>query len=66
LLLVSKKGVVFDGDIKVYLIFCFCTKGDMEYLELFHEIMDLGKSKKVETVIQKNAKEDVYNELITC
>jgi len=63
-LLVSKKGIVFDGDIKVYLLFCFCTRGEIEYLELFHEIMNLGKNKKFEKVIQKCDQEDVYKELI--
>lgn len=64
-LLVSKKGIVFDGDVKVYLLFCFCTRGDETYLELFHEIMDLGRSERVEKVIQKHDCEGVYKELIT-
>jgi len=63
-LLVSSKGIDFDGDIKVYLLFCFCTRGGVEYLELFHEIMDLGRNDKVKTVIQKGNGEEVYKELI--
>ena len=43
-LLVSQEGILF-GKNKVYLLFCFCTKGDIDYLELFTQIIELGKHK---------------------
>ncbi|MCL2865286.1 MAG: PTS sugar transporter subunit IIA [Lachnospiraceae bacterium] len=41
-LLIAKDGVHFDGGDVVYLFFFFVQESDMDYLELFKEIIKLG------------------------
>lgn len=41
-LLISQKGIEFDNNERVFLLFCFAQNSDIEYLRLFKEIMSLG------------------------
>ena len=42
-LLVSKDGILFDEGETVHLLFFFSQKGETDYLDLFKEIIKLGK-----------------------
>ena len=43
-LLVSRPGITCsDGETKVYLIFCFASKGEKEYIELLKEVASIGQ-----------------------
>lgn len=43
-LLVSKEGIVFEEGERVYLLFFFSQKEETDYLDLFKEIIRLGKN----------------------
>ena len=43
-LLVSREGIVFDEGDPVHLLFFFSQKGEMNYLDLFKEILKLGRN----------------------
>jgi mannitol operon transcriptional antiterminator len=56
-LLVCPEGIEFTQGNKVYLLFCFATQGKKDYLELFHEIISIGKNpvKLKQMIDQKDA-----------
>lgn len=62
-LLIAKQGVLFEGmSEKVYLLFCFCTKGDSEYFELFKEIVQIGKDEvKMKQILSAATPLESYN-----
>ena len=43
-LLVSREGIIFDEGDPVHLLFFFSQKGEMDYLDLFKEILKLGSN----------------------
>lgn len=43
-LLVSREGITFDEGDTVFLLFFFSQKGDADYLDLFKEIIKLGRT----------------------
>lgn len=45
-LLVSREGIVFDEGDTVHLLFFFSQKGETDYLDLFKEIIKLGKNQE--------------------
>lgn len=45
-LLISRDGICFDKGETVYLLFFFAQKGDTDYLDLFREIVALGKKQE--------------------
>lgn len=45
-LLVSRDGIVFDQGETVHLLFFFSQKGETDYLDLFKEIIKLGKDQE--------------------
>lgn len=45
-LLVCRDGIAFDEGDVVYLLFFFAQKGDTDYLDLFKEIIELGKNQE--------------------
>ena len=55
-LVMCPDGIEFTEGNIVYLVFCFATVGEKEYLKLFQEIIALGKTKKKmkEILQQKN------------
>lgn len=61
-LLVAKNGIFFeDGDI-VYLMFFFSQKGETDYLDLFKEIIELGKNQdNIEKIKKLGEGADVYS-----
>lgn len=61
-LLVSQEGILF-GKNKVYLLFCFCTKGDIDYLELFTQIIELGKH-KIKKILTSSDGAEVLEKII--
>ena len=64
-LLVSQEGILFGTD-KVYLLFCFCTKGDIDYLGLFTQIIDLGKHKyKIKNILTSTDGAEILQKIIT-
>ncbi|MDO4169543.1 MAG: PTS sugar transporter subunit IIA [Lachnospiraceae bacterium] len=46
-LLVCPQGVEFSEKNRVYLLFCFATQGENDYLQLFHEIISIGKNQEI-------------------
>jgi mannitol operon transcriptional antiterminator len=63
-LLVSQEGILFGAN-KVYLLFCFCTKGDIDYLELFTQIIDLGKHKyKIKNILTSTDSAEILQKII--
>lgn len=45
-LLVARDGIVFDEGETVHLLFFFAQKGDTDYLDLFREIIKLGRNQE--------------------
>ena len=45
-LLVVQEGIVFDEGDTVYLLFFFSQKGETDYLDLFKEIIKLGRTRE--------------------
>lgn len=45
-LLVAREGIVFDEGEMVHLLFFFSQKGETDYLDLFKEIIKLGKNQE--------------------
>lgn len=43
-LMVSRDGITFDEGDTIYLLFFFSQKGETDYLELFKQIIKLGKN----------------------
>lgn len=66
-LLVLRNGVLFDEEKeKVYFLFCFCTKGEIEYMDLFKEIISLGKDEnKKESLLEARTREEIYSKIIS-
>lgn len=53
-LLVAKEGIVFDEEKTVYLLFFFSQKGNTDYLNLFKEIIELGRNQKeLQTILSQ-------------
>lgn len=65
-LLVSKKGITFtETKEKIYLLFCFASTGENEYLELLKSIVQLGKTEgKVEKICRQNTVHEIYREVV--
>lgn len=63
-LLVSKQGIIFtDADRKVNFLFCFSTKGEDEYIELFHEIIEIGRNEELRKCLLSMNEEELYQAL---
>lgn len=60
-LLVSREGIVFDEGDTVNLLFFFSQKGETDYLDLFKEIIKLGKNQEdMEKIKDLSDSRDVY------
>ncbi|MGM9531495.1 PTS sugar transporter subunit IIA, partial [Intestinibacter sp.] len=66
-LLVSSKGVMFEGETEpVYLLFCFCTEGEIDYMDLFKELIALGKNEdKKLKIINSNTIDEIYEAIFS-
>lgn len=66
-LLVLKNGVLFDEEKeKVYFLFCFCTRGEIEYMDLFKEIISLGNDEnKKEILLNSKTEDEIYSKIIS-
>ncbi|MDD2980064.1 MAG: PTS sugar transporter subunit IIA [Hespellia sp.] len=63
-LLVSKKGIRFDDGDPVHLLFVFSQKGETEYLDLFKQIIKLGKNQEdIEDICRLTYCGDVYRKI---
>ena len=66
-LLVSKDGIQFtEKENKVYLLFCFASIGDKDYLEILKAIVQLGKKQGNAKKISMLQTVDQIFESITC
>lgn len=65
-LLVIKNGITFtETKDKIYLLFCFASTGENEYLELLKSIVLIGKTEgKVEKICRHNTINKIYQEVI--
>lgn len=65
-LLVSRKGILFsESEEKVYLLFCFASLGENEYLELIKAVIQIGKEEgRVERIRNMENEEEIYRELV--
>ena len=65
-LLVAKKGIQFtETKGKVYLLFCFASRGEQSYFHLLREIIQIGNQEDlVQQICQLNQKEEIYNRVI--
>ena len=52
-LLVAREGITFEEGDTVYLLFFFSQKGDTDYLDLFKEVIKLGKNQEDMEKIRK-------------
>lgn len=63
-LLIAKEGIFFDEGEKVHLLFFFSQKSDLDYLDLFKELMELGKKPHyIDKLLELEDKQEVYNQL---
>lgn len=63
-LLVSKSGIVFsDGETKVNFLFCFSSRGQKEFVELFQEIVKLGQDAEYQEILLNMNSEMLYTTL---
>lgn len=63
-LLVSKDGIVFDEGMVVHLLFFFGQKGDTDYINLFKEIIALGKKQEdIRYLCDQEDASGVYNNI---
>lgn len=67
-LLVSEKGITFtETEDKIYLLFCFASTGENEYLELLKSIVLIGKTEgKVGKICGHNTVDEIYREVVYC
>ena len=67
-LLVSEKGITFtETEDKIHLLFCFASKGEIEYLELLKSIVLIGKTDgKVDEICSKKTVGEIYREVVYC
>lgn len=64
-LLVCREGVDFEENQKVHLLFCFCTKGKIDYLEFFQQIIALGKNEnKLRRILLETTPGGVFQKLL--
>lgn len=65
-LLVAKKGIQFtETKGKVYLLFCFASRGEQSYFHLLREIIQIGNQEDlVQQICQLNQREEIYNRVI--
>jgi len=64
-LVMCPDGIEFTEGNIVYLVFCFATVGEKEYLKLFQEIIALGKTKKkMKEILQQKNVASLYHVLV--
>lgn len=64
-LVMCPDGIEFTEGSIVYLVFCFATVGEKEYLKLFQEIIALGKTKKkMKEILQQKNVASLYHVLV--
>ncbi len=64
-LVMCPDGIEFTEGNIVYLVFCFATVGEKEYLKLFQEIIALGKTKKkMKEILQQKNVASLYHSLV--
>lgn len=64
-LVMCPEGIEFTEGNIVYLVFCFATASEKEYLKLFQEIIALGKTKKkMKEIIQQKDVISLYHTLV--
>lgn len=64
-LVMCPEGIEFTEHNIVYLIFCFATTGEKDYLKLFQEIIALGNTKgKMKEILQQKDPVSLYHALV--
>ncbi|MDD4370366.1 MAG: PTS sugar transporter subunit IIA [Anaerostipes sp.] len=60
-LLISKEPIVFDGGLEVNLLFCFSTLGELDYSDIFQEIVSFGNvEEKYQRFMNAKKEEEIY------
>lgn len=66
-LLVANNGIYFDNDECIHLLFFFAQKSDLDYLDLFKDLIKLGSDQRhINTIKNLSNVSDIYQFMAQC